>query len=356
VSARVTSFTIAAVLCLATAASAQMTAGVPNRLGPAAAPAGFPAIGETLYSFPAPGPWPAGLVWDGTGFWHTDIDSAWLCKTDTTGAVLKMLPLPPGCSGPADLEWIAPHLWMVEENRAWLYELDTADGSVLKALRLPDSASVDGSSWGLAWDGTHFWHSEYGDPHKIYQLDTADASVLAEFNSPTMFTLGIAWDGTYLWCTDITDCTCRKVEVPSGNVLETYAWQVPYSLGMKNVNGAMWCASGRGTARIYKVDCGGAGLAGNLDARPPLRMGAPRPNPFVRTTRLAISGPGADQCRVAVFDAQGRRVRGLDAGTAGELSWDGTDDAGRRLAAGVYLVRALFRDGSVEQQSVRLAR
>ena len=52
--------------------------------------------------------------------------------------------------------------------------------------------------------------------------------------------------------------------------------------------------------------------------------------------------------RAAVFDLDGRRVRTLRSGhaTAGvhRATWDGRDDAGRRLASGVYLLRLLGED------------
>ncbi|MBK9471879.1 MAG: T9SS type A sorting domain-containing protein [bacterium] len=47
--------------------------------------------------------------------------------------------------------------------------------------------------------------------------------------------------------------------------------------------------------------------------------------------------------RIRVYDASGRLVRSLAEGTtfAGRhrLDWDGRDDAGRRAAAGLYLIR-----------------
>jgi hypothetical protein len=67
------------------------------------------------------------------------------------------------------------------------------------------------------------------------------------------------------------------------------------------------------------------------------------PNPFhSRTTislRLTIDGPRG----IAVFDAAGRLVRTLaDARfpRLSSLSWDGTDESGRYLPAGVYYARS----------------
>ena len=65
------------------------------------------------------------------------------------------------------------------------------------------------------------------------------------------------------------------------------------------------------------------------------------PNPF--RLRTSISLPAAEPNRVAVFDASGRLVRILTAPAASKsssVSWDGTDEAGRRLPSGVYYARS----------------
>jgi flagellar hook assembly protein FlgD len=60
------------------------------------------------------------------------------------------------------------------------------------------------------------------------------------------------------------------------------------------------------------------------------------------TVRLGIPAPGRVQ--IGVYDVTGRKVRLLADRIfpAGEhaLTWDGTDDAGRRVARGVYFVKS----------------
>jgi hypothetical protein len=75
-----------------------------------------------------------------------------------------------------------------------------------------------------------------------------------------------------------------------------------------------------------------------------LRLLAPRPNPFGARTAIAFDLPGAAAVTVRVHDVGGRLVRTLAAAEvmgAGrhELPWDGRDDGGAGVAAGVYLVR-----------------
>ncbi len=78
-----------------------------------------------------------------------------------------------------------------------------------------------------------------------------------------------------------------------------------------------------------------------------------QPNPFnPRTTIELALGGGAGHLvavKVDVYDLAGRRVRALyagplEAGRRHGLSWDGADDAGRPLASGVYVCRAVAVD------------
>lgn len=69
------------------------------------------------------------------------------------------------------------------------------------------------------------------------------------------------------------------------------------------------------------------------------------PNPFVGQGDVAFALPaGSGDYRVELFDAQGRRVRVIDRGTASadverRIRWDGRDDSGRSVASGMYFLR-----------------
>jgi WD40 repeat protein len=71
------------------------------------------------------------------------------------------------------------------------------------------------------------------------------------------------------------------------------------------------------------------------------------PNPFTESLTVSFKAPGsAGSTHVAVFDVLGRRVRilagGAQAPSSSTITWDGRDDTGRPVAAGVYLI--LLRD------------
>ena len=70
--------------------------------------------------------------------------------------------------------------------------------------------------------------------------------------------------------------------------------------------------------------------------------GGIRPNPFGFSTEIGFSLPAAANATVAVYDVRGARVRVLAsaARSAGPFTvhWDGRDEIGRALPAGLYLV------------------
>lgn len=69
-----------------------------------------------------------------------------------------------------------------------------------------------------------------------------------------------------------------------------------------------------------------------------------QPNPFNPMTLIAYELPSTSRVRLVVYDLNGRRVRTLRSGeteTAGrhEVVWQGRDDSGHLVAAGVYVCR-----------------
>jgi hypothetical protein len=105
------------------------------------------------------------------------------------------------------------------------------------------------------------------------------------------------------------------------------------------------------------LSLGGVGVSDGVPGRTALRMAFP--NPFDRSTTVVLSLSQAGPASVRVFDVAGRTVRTLLNGVqpAGErmLAWDGRDDGGVRLSAGVYLLR-LDAAGHSETRALRLVK
>ncbi len=86
-------------------------------------------------------------------------------------------------------------------------------------------------------------------------------------------------------------------------------------------------------------------VAGVVDGERPgvLCLAAPAPKPAPGFTTLRFGLPRAAAVDLGLYDPQGCRVRGLLSRTqpAGEsaLTWDGRDESGRAVPAGLYFVR-----------------
>ncbi len=78
----------------------------------------------------------------------------------------------------------------------------------------------------------------------------------------------------------------------------------------------------------------------------------PNPGAAIFTIQASLPAPGAAE--LAVFDVGGRRLATLHRGRQSErslqLTWDGRDDGGRPLPAGVYLLRLRTATGQASQR------
>ncbi len=85
-------------------------------------------------------------------------------------------------------------------------------------------------------------------------------------------------------------------------------------------------------------------LTGVPGAAPACRLHQNTPNPFNPSTTIAFDLPAPGRVGLRVYDASGRLVRTLAAGIVlpagrGSLDWDGRDEGGRPVAAGIYICR-----------------
>ncbi|GEM_PF-2238684 len=90
---------------------------------------------------------------------------------------------------------------------------------------------------------------------------------------------------------------------------------------------------------------------------PPGRIDA-WPNPFSTTTSLRVRTDRPEPVSIDIHDIRGRRVRRLIARNDGAglswADWDGRDEQGKTVAAGVYLCRFRIGDGVATRKIVRI--
>jgi hypothetical protein len=127
----------------------------------------------------------------------------------------------------------------------------------------------------------------------------------------------------------------------------------------QNVQHVRLWVNGLTEPRKYQI--GGIELADSLGRAAPravvLHQNAP--NPFNPGTTIRFELPQDEQVSIRIFDVRGRVVRTLVQGRrpAGynEVTWNGVDEAGRRVASGVYWYR-LEMPGVVQTRAMVLAR
>ena len=115
---------------------------------------------------------------------------------------------------------------------------------------------------------------------------------------------------------------------------------------------ALWDANGRGAPALMAEATVDVQISTSVD--PPANggfqysLGRMAPNPFGGRTSFEFGLAVPGRVDLAVYDARGRRVRQLEdeMRPAGRytMHWDGRDDGGRALAAGVYFVRLQAND------------
>lgn len=128
------------------------------------------------------------------------------------------------------------------------------------------------------------------------------------------------------------------------------------ALGSRTAGGEVRAAVDR--PGVYAALRGATGGPGTAPLAAGLEQNAP--NPFNPYTVIRYRLPEAAQASLRIYDVQGRVVRTLVEGplAAGEgiAAWDGKDDAGRGVTAGVYFYRLETERGENASRKMILAR
>lgn len=102
--------------------------------------------------------------------------------------------------------------------------------------------------------------------------------------------------------------------------------------------------------RTYAGPCPAADAPEPLAVRPRFTSW---PNPSTGAVTLAFNGPSGATGEIGVFDPTGRRVRSLTVGAGpskNTLPWNGRDESGRLLPAGIYLLQL---KGAAQTETLR---
>jgi hypothetical protein len=119
-------------------------------------------------------------------------------------------------------------------------------------------------------------------------------------------------------------------------------------------------SSGAGGEEFYLIKTDAAGHVAIAEPKADCtRASAPslscEPNPFRTMTAISLQLTASSPTELTFFDVSGRCVRTLTANRTSRAVWDGTDELGRALSSGAYIVR-LSADGEYASTRVVLQR
>jgi len=139
---------------------------------------------------------------------------------------------------------------------------------------------------------------------------------------------------------------------------ETAEFTAPNGIGVSPDGSRVFVAE-YGVQRVRLITATAVDVPATVAAPDGARLLPATPNPFLTHTTLRYELVAPGRVSLAIFDVRGRHVRSLlnrraPAGS-GRVSWDGTDAASRRVAAGVYLVR-LDVDGVLRTTRIHVTR
>jgi len=218
-----------------------------------------------------------------------------------------------------------------------------------------NNARASFSNWGswvdVAAPGSYLWSTIAAN----YELLLSDQ---------LLYILVFGWDGVnpYMYG-DGTSFACPLVAGVCGLVRAKYPSLTPHLVRQHIV------ATGDAVAfdlpigpklNAFTAVSGGPTAVALTDPTPARTRLRAAPNPVVGSTSIRFELPAPGPVRLAVFDASGRLVRRLLETTlpAGPqaAAWDGRDDRGARLPAGIYFANLDAEGASLQSKIVLLGR
>lgn len=151
----------------------------------------------SIASFPAPGPHPCGMAWDGVHLWISDGDHQRIYRLDpASGRTVDSIPCPGVKTG---LMYDGARLWQVVRDPVRMVCLDPTDGAIQAEVPLP---ATGGSACGidLAADRRSFWLGVEG-PGALELRRMGDGTALRAMPVDPGIA-GVAVAGELVWYTE----------------------------------------------------------------------------------------------------------------------------------------------------------
>ncbi len=247
---------------------------------------------DTVFSFPTPDSWPAGLVSDGNNLWSAAYSGNLINKYSLSGALLGSIanPAAPFTIYPGgDLEFDGTNLLFFAEETDTLYKINPSTGAVVSHFRV---APCTGNCFGVAYDGSNIWISDYSPSNVIYKINPTTGALINSYPiAPPSALLPIKFMNGGLYGLSMSPPTLHQIDTSGGGILSGSVWCLGFPLGFSKSGGVTWGLSSQitsgGTQRIYQF----AGTVGLQDNQAENELLTIFPNPSSeKITALLSSG------------------------------------------------------------------
>ena len=156
-------------------------------------------------------------------------------------------------------------------------------------------------------------------------------------------------------CSDATG-TCVAGEDSSGvNETETLRYKFTQTGTYYIILDSFGTNTGGAWTMVGRMNCPHLGVSDETPS-PRVELGAPSPNPFRSSTTIPFALPLRSVVTLRLLDLQGRVVRTLADGSfeAGhhQAIWDGRDDSGRPVHAGMYFAKITTNGGQAMRRAI----
>ncbi len=263
-----------------------------------------------------------------------------------TNHVVKTVQL----GGNPDAGYYAPHVdkyYCPNESNDAIAVIDGLSDSIV--ARVPIMANGFVHAIGGS-DATDLVLAEaYNGPTQVYAIDARADTLISTLDvGSVIYSIACGPTTGYLYCGDTDASTITLVDPISAQVVETLmVGSAPYVLLPVPMHGRMYVGH-LNTDRVYVIKDSSTGVTESDGANGLVR---PRlvasPNPFSSSTALAWASAEASTPAVVIFNSSGREVKKLEPARRTPYAcgtvWDGTDQTGSALPAGVYVARVVGR-------------
>jgi len=218
---------------------------------------------DTIFSFGHQGLNPTGIAFDGTYLWcNSSFSPLFIYRFDLSGQLIDSVASPTLSLASGGMEFDGTHILVCVEQDGILYKLDPVSGALVTQFNLPNTVSdpADTNNYGIAFDGTYLWHTEYSTstaPSVLYKLDPNNGNVLKSVPLADS-DLGIKFINGNLYGLAPVNALLHKIDTTNGNYLSTEQWCLGYTLGFTVANNHVWASQYKGgavgTGRIFQFD------------------------------------------------------------------------------------------------------